>query len=134
MRYVIIAISSIIATLAIASVGTAQNGQDVQVPYGQDVQVPSGAKTRAARVFQSHKDLTNDARAKTRASARNAGTNDNPPTDSDHIITPEEHKAIPYRACINARGWKNGRLVCADDGDRVQSQNGREVEGPLSPQ
>jgi hypothetical protein len=126
VRYVIIAISSIIATLAIASVGTAQNGQDIQVP--------SGAKTPAARVFQSHKDLTNDARAKTRASARNAGTNDNPPTDSDHIITPEEHKAIPYRACINARGWKNGRLVCADDGDRVQSQNGREVEGPLSPQ
>lgn len=126
MRYVIIAISSIIATLAIASVGTAQNGQDIQVP--------SGAKTPAARISQSHQDLTKDVRAKTRASARNARTNDNPPTDSDHMITLEEHKAIPYRACINARGWKNGRLVCADDGDRVQSQNGREVEGSLSPQ
>jgi len=33
---------------------------------------------------------------------------------NDHVLTPEEHQAIPYRPCIDARGWKNGRLICAD--------------------
>jgi type II secretory pathway pseudopilin PulG len=125
VRYVAIAILSITATLAIVSIGIAQNGQN---------QAPSGAKKPAARVSQSHQDLAKGAGAKTPATARNAGTNDNQPRDPDHIMTFEEHKAIPYRACINARGWKNGGLVCADDGDKVQFQNGREVEGPLSPQ
>jgi len=30
------------------------------------------------------------------------------------LITPEQHDAIPYRACINARGWVNGKLICAN--------------------
>jgi hypothetical protein len=30
------------------------------------------------------------------------------------LITSEHEKAIPYRACINARGWANGRLLCDD--------------------
>ena len=28
-------------------------------------------------------------------------------------------KAIPYRACIDARGWVNGRLVCGDDSAEI---------------
>jgi hypothetical protein len=114
VRYVAVAILSITATLAIVSVGIAQSGQD---------QAPSGAKTSAK-----------GAPAKTPATARNTVTNDSQPRDTDHTITFEEYKAIPYRACINARGWKNGRLVCADDGDNTQFQNGREMGGPLSPQ
>ena len=120
MRYVVTATLSIIATLAIASIGIAQNGQDIQA-------APS---TPAARISQSHQDLAKGARAKTPATARNAVTNDNQPKNPDHI----KHKAIPYRACINARGWKNSRLICADDGETVRPQNGREVEGPLSAQ
>ena len=34
-----------------------------------------------------------------------------------YITTYEQHKAIPYRACINARRWRIGRLVCADDSE-----------------
>jgi hypothetical protein len=30
------------------------------------------------------------------------------------LITSEQHDAIPYRACINARGWVNERLVCSN--------------------
>jgi hypothetical protein len=30
------------------------------------------------------------------------------------LVTSEQHDAIPYRACINARGWVRGRLVCAN--------------------
>jgi hypothetical protein len=124
MRYGGTAMLSILATLAIAPIGIAQNGLDIQA-------APS---TPAARISQSHQDLAKGARAKTPATARNAVTNDNQPKNADHIITFEEHKAIPYRACINARGWKNGRLICADDGETVRPQNGREVEGPLSAQ
>jgi hypothetical protein len=34
--------------------------------------------------------------------------------DPSAIITLEKGIAAPYRACINARGWVNGRLVCND--------------------
>jgi hypothetical protein len=27
-------------------------------------------------------------------------------------LTPKEHVAIPYQPCIDAKGWKNGKLVC----------------------
>jgi hypothetical protein len=30
------------------------------------------------------------------------------------LVTPEEENAIPYHACLNARGWVNGRLVCSE--------------------
>jgi hypothetical protein len=30
------------------------------------------------------------------------------------LITPAAEDKIPYRPCINARGWVNGRLVCSD--------------------
>ena len=132
MRYTVAAIFSLVAILAIPSIGLAQNSQDA-------IRAPSPAKTPAARVAQSHKDLAKGARAKTHATERNDatnndGTNDGQPKDTGHIITLEQEKAIPYRACINARGWKNGRLICADDGDTVQLQKGREIEGPFSPQ
>jgi hypothetical protein len=45
----------------------------------------------------------------TNAPAKDAATGNVP-----GLITPEQHKTIPYRACINARGWVNGRLVCTD--------------------
>jgi hypothetical protein len=38
------------------------------------------------------------------------------------LITPAEEDKIPYRACINARGWVNGRLVCSDS---FSSNSGR---------
>jgi hypothetical protein len=34
--------------------------------------------------------------------------------DPGAIISLEKGIAIPYRACVNARGWVNGRLLCAD--------------------
>ena len=77
MRYVVTAMLSIIATLAFAPIGIAQNGQDIQA-------APS---TPAARISQSHQDLAKGARAKTPATARNAVTNDNQPKNPDHIIT-----------------------------------------------
>lgn len=30
------------------------------------------------------------------------------------LTTLDEGIAAPYHPCINARGWANGRLVCAD--------------------
>jgi hypothetical protein len=27
-------------------------------------------------------------------------------------LTPKEHVAIPYQPCIDAKGWRNGKLVC----------------------
>jgi hypothetical protein len=27
-------------------------------------------------------------------------------------LTPKEHVAIPYQPCVDAKGWRNGRLVC----------------------
>ena len=31
------------------------------------------------------------------------------------LITADEENAVPYRACLNARGWENGRLVCSEN-------------------
>jgi hypothetical protein len=41
-------------------------------------------------------------------------TTDKPPKADDPgaIISLEKGIAAPYRPCINARGWVNGRLVC----------------------
>jgi hypothetical protein len=30
------------------------------------------------------------------------------------LVTPAQEEEIPYHACINARGWVNGRLVCSE--------------------
>ena len=127
MRYAVIAMfSSASATLAMASIGIAQNGQD-------GIHAP-GAKTPSAIIAQGHQDVAHAPRAKTHATTRNAGTTDIEPEDTDRVITLDQQKAIPYRACINARGWRNGRLICTDDGETVQLQQGREIEGPFSPQ
>lgn len=58
----------------------------------------------------------NDARATAKAPAatKNSEIKDTATDNVPGLVTPEQHKAIPYRACINARGWANGRLVCAD--------------------
>lgn len=127
MRCALAAIFSLVAALAIPAIGSAQNNPDA-------VRAPSPAKTPAVRGDQSHKDLARGARAKARAIEKNDAANDSRPKESGEIITLEQEKAIPYRACINARGWKNGRLVCADDGDTVELQKGREIEGPFSPE
>jgi hypothetical protein len=116
MRNVVVALLSIVGSVTIASVGNAQSGQDN----------PSRTKNPAARISQSHQELAISAKKDT----RKAGTNESHVNDSDHIITYEEHKAVPYRACIDARGWRNGRLVCANDSETTL--DGREVEGPYS--
>jgi hypothetical protein len=126
MRYLVIAMLSIAATSINASFGKAQDGQDA-------IHAPSRTMTPAARVSQSHQDFAKGARAKKSATGRNTGIVEGQRKDTEHVITLEEEKAIPYRACINARGWKNGRLICADDGEKVQLQKGREIEGPFSP-
>jgi hypothetical protein len=123
MRYVV-SLLSIVITFAIAPIGLAQNSQD-------PARASSNPKTPAARIFESHQDTTKKAPAKT---PRNAGIIDSQTKDQDHTVTLEEHKTIPYRPCIDARGWKNGRLVCADEAEKTQLQNGHEVEGPYSPQ
>ena len=112
MRNVVVALFSIVGSVTIASVANAQSGQDN----------PSRTKTPAARISQSHQELAISAKKDT----RKAGP------DDSHVngITYEEHKAVPYRACIDARGWRNGRLVCANDSETTL--DGREVEGPYS--
>lgn len=48
---------------------------------------------------------TTNAHAATKdAAAKDPATNDM-----------EQQKAVPYRACTDARGWVNGRLLCGDD-------------------
>jgi hypothetical protein len=44
------------------------------------------------------------------AAAKNAATK-----DATSLTTLEQEIAMPYRPCINARGWVNGRLVCGDN-------------------
>jgi hypothetical protein len=35
------------------------------------------------------------------------------PPDAPHGgITREQHDAIPYQPCVDAKGWRNGKLVC----------------------
>ena len=84
MRFAIISVLAAAATLATVSTIFAQNDQ--RVP---------GATTKAP--------------AATKNAAKDAATGDVP-----GLITSEQQKAVPYRACINARGWVNGRLLCDD--------------------
>lgn len=49
------------------------------------------------------------------AATQNASTSAAQPDDANALITKEQEIAIPYRACIDARGWVNGRLVCRND-------------------
>jgi hypothetical protein len=50
----------------------------------------------------------------TTAASTNAGTKDVPTGSVPGLVTPAQEKEIPYHACINARGWVNGRLVCSE--------------------
>ena len=100
MRYAV-GVLSLFITLAFAPFGLAQNGQDLN-------HAPSKPKAAAARVSEGHQDLAKSG-AKAQAKQQNIDSQTN-----DHVLTPEEHQAIPYRPCIDARGWKNGRLICAD--------------------
>jgi hypothetical protein len=80
----ILSVTAIIATVSITS---AQN--DVRIPRQQ--------------------------RSTTTAPAATGGTTkDSKADDPNGIISLEQGIAVPYRACINARGWVNGRLVCND--------------------
>ena len=55
--------------------------------------------------------LTRDAptAAKTNAQSGDIATGSVP-----GLVTPDQENAIPYHACLNARGWVNGRLVCSE--------------------
>jgi hypothetical protein len=48
------------------------------------------------------------------APTKNAQMKDAATGNVPGLVTSEQHDAIPYRACINARGWVHGRLVCAN--------------------
>jgi hypothetical protein len=121
--YYVVGFLSAIVILVTTPIGLAQNGQE-------SVTASSNLKTPAARISESHRDLAKKAGAKAHATKRAADGQTNEP---NHIVTSEEHQAIPYRPCINARGWKNGRLVCANEVEAAPRQNGHEIEGPYSP-
>jgi hypothetical protein len=78
---------SVTAILATISIVSAQN--DGRIPRQQRSTTTSPAATTG---------IVKDSKA----------------DDPNGIITLEQGIAIPYRPCINARGWANGRLVCAD--------------------
>jgi hypothetical protein len=52
------------------------------------------------------------AATKAPSATKNAATQDAATGNVPGLITSEQQKEIPYRACINARGWANGRLLC----------------------
>jgi hypothetical protein len=85
MRLAIIIASAAVVTLAMTSTVPAQNVQREPLP-----------KTAPA------------------AATTNAGTKDIATGSVPGLITPEQEIAIPYHACLNARGWVNGRLVCSE--------------------
>jgi hypothetical protein len=85
MRFTIVSILTAAATLATISTAFAQNDQ------------------RVPRATTNAPATTKNAEPKDAATGNVPG-----------LITSEHEKAIPYRACINARGWANGRLVCDD--------------------
>jgi hypothetical protein len=68
-----------------------------------------GGKTPALRIIESHGALPKQS---------GPGARDPKPAiegdglEAADAITAEEHQMIPYRPCIHARGWKNGRLIC----------------------
>jgi hypothetical protein len=84
MRFAIISILTAAATLATVSTVFAQDDQ--RVPRAT-TKAPSATKN---------------------AATQDAATGNVPGL----LITSEQQKEIPYRACINARGWANGRLLC----------------------
>jgi hypothetical protein len=52
------------------------------------------------------------AATKAPSATKNAATQDAATGNVPGLITSEQQKEIPYRACINARGWANRRLLC----------------------
>ena len=86
MRFAIISTLAAAATLATVSIATAQNDQ---------------------RVSDRPRATTNAPAATKNAAAKDAATN-----DEKSLTTIEQGIAVPYRACIDARGWVNGRLLC----------------------
>jgi hypothetical protein len=117
MRYLAGFLSFLVA-LAIAPLVVAQNSEGT-------ILTPSKLKTPSARISEGYHDLSKKAHTPRLI--------DGGIKDPNHAVTAEEHQAIPYRPCIDARGWKNGRLVCADEAEPAQPQNSHEVEGPYSP-
>jgi hypothetical protein len=89
VRFAMISTLAAAATLATASIASAQNDQ---------------------RVSDRPRATTNAPAATKNAAAKDAATN-----DAKSLTTLEQETAIPYRACIDARGWVNGRLRCSDD-------------------
>ncbi len=84
MRFAIISVMAAAAAFATVSTVFAQNDQ--RVPRA-----------------------TTNAPPATKNAAKDAATGGVP-----GLITSEQQKAVPYRACINARGGVNGRLLCDD--------------------
>jgi hypothetical protein len=56
----------------------------------------------------------NDQHAAPPKSTAAAVTKDAATGSVPELITPEQEGKMPYHACINARGWVNGRLVCSE--------------------
>ncbi len=92
MRTAIVSTLSAAATLAMLSIASAQSDQ---------------------RVSDRPRTTTNAPAATKNSATKNNAPKDTP-TDDTNALTPEQEIAIPYRACINARGLVNGRLVCDD--------------------
>jgi hypothetical protein len=89
VRFAIISTLVAAATLATVSIASAQNDPRVSDPPRATTNAPAATKN---------------------AAAKDAATN-----DAKGLTTLEQGIAVPYRACINARGWVNGRLLCTDD-------------------
>jgi hypothetical protein len=117
MRYSI-GIVSIVAALVTSPVARAEDPISLAPP--------SNVKTPAMRIIESHEVLAKESGAKKRVAPRKK---QGEASDASPVITVEELQAIPYRPCINARGWKNGRLVCADEGANAPPQIDQEAEG-----
>jgi hypothetical protein len=119
LSHISLSVLSVVVTLLIGPTVFAQNVENSNV-------APFDAKTPAARIRESHQDLTKKSGAKASTSRRKT---EGDATDPNRDITPEEHEAIPYRPCLNARGWKNGRLICANQGTESSSRDsGREAD------
>ena len=89
MRFAIISTLVAAAALATVSIASAQNDP---------------------RVSDRPRATTNAPAATKNAAAKDAATN-----DAKGLTTLEQGIAGPYRACINARGWVNRRLLSSDD-------------------
>jgi hypothetical protein len=86
---------------------------------------PADVKTPAMRITESHGELAKKAIAKKQVAPRKKQSDG---SDAASLITAEDHQSVPYRPCINARGWKNGRLICADDAAYDPPQDRQEFE------